>query len=196
MRDDSPENDPRTIWQNQPTEPSVMTLEKIRHKVRELHAKTRRQLLGNLAVLLIVVAFCGFGIKQFPAVQPLCAFAIAWSLAGLYFLNRGMWSAAMPGDAALSTGLEFYRREIERRRYLFRRALLWSFGPVLLAIGTFILAIAKIGARGWGIFPNAMPFMAVVVIWIAAYFVLRMREQRELQREINALNDIEMENRR
>ena len=196
MRDDSPENDPRTIWQNQPTEPSVMTLEKIRRKVRELHTKTRRQLLGNLALLLVVVAFYGFGIKLLPALQPLFAFAIAWSLAGLYFLNRGMWSAAMPGDAALSTGLEYYRREIERRRYLFRRVLLWSFGPVLLAIGTFILAIGMIGGRDRGIFPNAMPFMALVVLWIAGFFVIRMREQRELQREIDELNDIERENRR
>ena len=102
----------------------------------------------------------------------------------------------MPGDAALSTGLEFYRREIERRRYLLRRVLLWSFGPVLLAIGTFILALAKIGVRDRGIFPNAMPFMALVVIWIAAYFVIRMREQRELQREIGESDDIERENRR
>ncbi len=37
---------------------------------------------------------------------------------------------------------------------------------------------------------------ALVVIWIAAYFVIRMREQRELQREIDELNDIERENRR
>jgi hypothetical protein len=189
-------NDPRTIWQNQPTEPSTMTLEKIRHKVRELHAKTRRQLLGNLAVPIIVVAFYGFAIKQFhdPMLGSLFVFPFAWSLAGLYFLNRGMWSAAMPGDAALSTGLEFYRREIERRRYLFRRLLLWSFGPVLLTIGAFILVLViQAGDR---IFPNAIPFMALVVIWIGAYFVIRMREQRELQREIAELNDIEKANRR
>jgi hypothetical protein len=196
MRDDLPENDPRTIWQDQLTEPSVMTLEKIRQKVRELHAKTRRQLVGNLAVLLFVLAFYGFGIKQFPALQALFLFAIAWSLAGLYFLNRGMWSATMPGDAALNTGLEFYRQEIERRRYLFRRVLLWSFGPVILAIGTFILILAKIEVKGRGIFPNAVPFVALVVVWIVAYFVIRMREQRELQREIDQINEIERENRR
>src|SRR5579872_6192837 len=188
-------NDPKTIWQNQPTEPSIMTLEKIRQKVRELHAKTRRQLLGSLVVPFVVVGFYGFGMKEFPALQPLFAFAVAWSLVGLYFLNRGMWSAAMPGDAALSTGLEFYRREIERRRHLFRSVLLWSFAPVLLTIGTFILTLAKIGVRDRGIFPNAMPFMVLVVIWIAAYFVIRMREQRELQREIDELNDIERANR-
>ena len=196
MRDDSPENDPRTVWQNQPTEPSTMSLEKNRQKVRELHAKTRKQLLGNFALPLIVATFCGVGMKLFPALQPLFGLAIAWSLAGLYFLNRGMWSAAMPGDAALSSGLEFYRREIERRRRLFRRMLQWGFGPVLLAIGTFILAIVKMGVRDRRVFPNAMPFMTLVVIWIGAYFVMRMREQRELQREIDQLNDIERENRR
>lgn len=195
MRDDSSENDPRTVWQNQPTERSVMTLEKIRQKVLDVRAKTNRQLLGNLAVPLALVAFCGFGIRQFSAMRPLFAFAIAWSLAGLYFLNRGMWSAEMPEDAGLSTGLEFYRREIERRRYFFRRVLLWSFGPILLSIATFILAIATIGVRGEPTFPNGMPFMALVVIWIVAYFVIRMREQRELQREIDELNSIEKENR-
>jgi hypothetical protein len=103
-----------------------------------------------------------------------------------------MWSEATPADAALSTGLQFYRREITRRRDFFRRVLLWSFGPVLLAIGTFILALVKVSDRG--IFPNAMPFMALVVIWIAAYFIIRMREQRELQRALDELNDIEREN--
>jgi hypothetical protein len=192
MQDESPKNDPRTIWQNQPTEASVMTSENIRQKVRQLHSKTRRQLLGNVAVLLVVVVFYGLGTKQFPALQPLFAFPIAWSLAGVYFLNRGMWSEATPADAALSTGLQFYRREITRRRDFFRRVLLWSFGPVLLAIGTFILALVKVSDRG--IFPNAMPFMALVVIWIAAYFIIRMREQRELQRALDELNDIEREN--
>jgi len=175
-----------------------MTLEKIRRKVRELHAKTRRELLGNIAAPLAVVVFSGLGAAIFddPPQRTAFALALAWALAGQYFLHRGMWSATLPGDAALTTGLEFYRREIERRRHLFRRLLQWGFGPVLLAIGTFILAIVKMGVRDRRVFPNSMPFMTLVVIWIAAYFVIRMREQRELQREIDQLNDIERENRR
>ncbi|MGI8744197.1 MAG: hypothetical protein ACR2NN_16810 [Bryobacteraceae bacterium] len=196
MRDDFHGDDLRTIWQNQPTEASTMTLEKIRQKARELHAKTRRELLGTLTVPLVVALFYAFGIKQFPplqqVLQPLFAFALAWSLAGLYFLNRGKWSGAMPGDSGFSAGLELCRREIERRRDYFRHVLLWSFGPVLLVIGTFILALAIVAGRG--IFPNAMPFIMLVVVWIAAYFVIRVRKQRELQREIDELNDIEREN--
>jgi len=170
-----------------------MTVEKIRRKVRELHAKTRRELLGNIAAPLAVVVFSGLGAAIFddPPQRTAFALALAWALAGQYFLHRGMWSATLPGDAALTTGLEFYRREIERRRYLIRRALLWSFGPVLLTIGTFIVALAKIGGRDLPIFPNALPFLTLVLIWIAAYFVIRMREQRKLQREIDALDEID-----
>jgi hypothetical protein len=198
MQDDSPENELRKIWQSQPTEPSLMTLEKIRQKVRELHAKTRRQLMGTLAGPLAAGFFFAFGMKEFPSLQhvlqPLFAFALAWSLVGLYFLNRGMWSGAVPADMGFSTGVESCRREIERRRYLLGRVLLWSFGPVLLSICTFILALAMIGTGVRGIFPNAIPFLTVVVIWIVGYFIARLREQRELQRELDELKNIEREN--
>jgi hypothetical protein len=200
MADDLPSGDPKQIWQSQRTEAQRMTLKLIHWKARELHAKTRRQVLGTLAGPLAAALSYAFGMRAFPqlerVLQPLFALALAWSLAGLFFLNRGMWSAAMPGDAGLSTGLEFCRREIERRRDLLGRVLLWSFGPVLLAIGTFVLALAMIGGGDRGILPNGIPFLALVVVWIIAYFVMRLREQRELQREIDELNDIERENSR
>jgi hypothetical protein len=193
MQNDSSANYPRRLWQNQPTEPSPMTLKLIRRRVEDLHSKTRRQLLGSIVTPLMVLAFYGFDIKEFrgafPALQVVFAVAFAWSLAGLYFLNRGLWSRAMPGDAALSTGIEFYRREIERRRTYFGRVLLWSFGPIVLALANFIL-FGAIVARG-KIFPNGLPFLILVAFWFVGIFIMRMREQRDLQREINELKDIE-----
>ena len=174
-----------------------MTLETIREKMRELRAKTRRDLLGTLTGPLVVAFFYAFCMKQFPAqqrLQPLFVLALVWSLAGLYFLSRGKWSGEMLGEAGLSAGLEFCRREIERRRDYFRRVLLWGAGPVLLAIATFVLALA-LGA-GRGILPKAMPFMTLVVVWIAAYVVIRARQLRELQRELEELNAIDRENSR
>jgi hypothetical protein len=203
MRNDSPENDPRTIWQNQPTERSIMTLEKIRHKTQELHAKTRRQMIGNSIMPLAVFAFYGYGIAKFsnPALRTIFACAIAWSLAGQYFLNRGMWSAMLPGDAALSTGLESYRREVERRRFFFSRIMLWQFGPVVFAIAILIVLIASLGTGNRGMplkdaLLKMIPFLTLIVMWIAAVFVIRMRQQRELQREIDELNEIERANGR
>ena len=201
MRNDSSGNDPRTIWQNQPTEPSAMTLEKIRQKTQELHAKTRQELIKSVAGPLVVVAICGFAIRfPDPLLRAILAFAIAWSLTGQYFLNRGMWSARLPGDAALSTGIESYRREVERRRFLFGRFMLWQFGPMVFAIAILVTLITNLGIRNRGLLLkgallNMSPFLALLVIWVAAVFVIRMRQQRELQREIDELNDMERANR-
>jgi hypothetical protein len=179
-----------------------MTLEKIRQKTQELHAKTRRKLLGGIAVSLLVAGISGDGIASSdgPVVRAVFAFAIAWSMAGLYFVNRGMWSATLPEDAGLSTGFESYRREVERRRYFSGRELLWSFGPAVLAIAMLIVLIASFGIRNEGIplertLRNMTPFLTLVVLWLVGVFVIRMREQRELQREIDELNDIERENK-
>jgi hypothetical protein len=176
----------------------AMTL--IRSKARDLHAKTRRQLLGTVAAPLAAAFLYVFAIREFTALEhvlhPLFAFTLLWSLVGLYLLNREMWSTVMPGDAGLSTGLEFCRDEIERRRYLLRRVLLWSLGPVLLALGTFILALAMIGTKDRELFPNGLPFLALVVVWILGYFVARAREQRELKRELDELDELEEANSR
>ena len=77
---------------------------------------------------------------------------------------------------------------------LFRRDLLWSLGPLLLAIGTFTWTLVKVGIREGRIFPDGMPFITVVVIWLVAYIVIRIRQQRDLESEITELNRIEEEN--
>jgi hypothetical protein len=43
---------------------------------------------------------------------------------------------------------------------------------------------------------NGLPFFALVVVWIAGYFIVRLRRQRELDRELDELNAIENENTR
>ncbi|MGH2510395.1 MAG: hypothetical protein ACRDHZ_23715, partial [Ktedonobacteraceae bacterium] len=146
MRND-PSGDPiKAVWQHQPTETSKMSLILIRQEVRELRAKRRRQLLGTIVVPIVVVFFYVFSVEQLLHLQAilhaLFAVALAWSIAGVYFLNRGTWSGEMPGDAGFSTGLEFCRRELERRRDYFRRVLLWSLGPLLSGIAIFLVATA------------------------------------------------------
>jgi hypothetical protein len=186
-------SDPRKIWQNQPKEISTVTLKMIRMKVQDLRTKTRQQLWGSWAGPLVAGFFAAYGIKLvhgvFPVLEAAFLFAIAWSLAGVYFLNRGMRSEAMPGDAALSTGLEYYRQEIERQRALYGRALLWSLGPIVLALAAFILfSVIVVGVKK---FPNGMPFLILVAVWFGAIFVMRLQARRELQREIDDLKDIE-----
>ena len=199
MQNDSPENGVRTIWLNQPTEKPTMISKLIEKRSRELRANTRRKLIGTVAGPLVAGILYVYSMKEFPAqrqmLQPSFAFAVVWGLAGLYFLNRGMWSAVMPGEVGLNTGLEVCRLEIERQRDLVRRLLVWSFGPAMLAIATFVLALVMVSTRGRGIIPNGLPFLILMVVWIVSWFAVRLNEKRGLQRAIDELKEIEMENR-
>ncbi|MFL6417057.1 MAG: hypothetical protein ACJ74Y_15450 [Bryobacteraceae bacterium] len=172
-----------------------MTLKLIGQRSRELHGRTRRKLLGTLAGPLVVGFLYLFSLKTFPTMRnvlhPLLASALAWSFAGLYLLNRGMWSGGMPQEVGISTGLEYCRREVERQLYLLQRFVIWSLGPILLAMGAPVLALATVGSKGRGILPNGLPFLILATAWIAAYFVVRFREQRCLRREIDELKEME-----
>ena len=196
MRNDSSGNDPKTIWQSQPREISTVMLERmIRRRAQELHAKTLRERLGSLAGPVCSIAFSAWGIAEgYNPVQIMVfAIAISWSLAGVYVLNRGMRQATLAGDAALATGLEFCRREIEWRIHIHRRILQWCIAPIMLAIGAFFVPVMRSAVREN---VKAIPFFALLVLWIVCFFVIRVRQWRTLQQEIEELNDIEMENRR
>jgi Flp pilus assembly protein TadB len=195
MPNDSSTNDAKTIWQSQPTEPSKMTLVMIRHKTQQLQDKTRRDLLAEIAVTIFLVALCGFGIwwVHGAALRALFALAIAWTLAGQYFVDRKSLSESAQLDVSLNTSLESYRREVERRHYLSSRFLSWIFGPAILAVGalsTHLLVLAS----DHGALRNTVPFFTLLGLWFAGVFVVRMRQQRELQREIDQLNEVERSN--
>jgi predicted lysophospholipase L1 biosynthesis ABC-type transport system permease subunit len=180
-------NSPQEIWQNQSAERNTMTLKLIEWKARELRAKTRKKLLGTLVCPLAIGLLYGFAAHR-GMLAPFFICALIWSFAGLYFLNRGMRAATMPADAGLAGGLQFCLGELQRQRRLVQQSLLWSFGPLALAIGAFIYGLALTGR---GFFPKALPFVALVVIWICLYFVIRWHEQRGLQNEIDELRQFE-----
>ena len=198
MPDDFPNDELKKVWQSQPTELSTMTLEKIRHKACELRAKTRRELFGSITGLLISIAISGPGMLRTDELGLRLAFALAivWALAGQYFFHRSMWSATLPGDAALSTGFEFYRREVRRRRSLLGRVLQWAYGPVVLSISGLILVLTGVAEnRGLSV-RVVFPFCTAFAIWIVAVLFRRSQGQRELQREIDELANIEKESSR
>jgi hypothetical protein len=63
----------------------------------------------------------------------------------------------------------------------------------MLAIGAFFVPVMRSAVREN---VKAIPFFALLVLWIVCFFVIRVRQWRTLQQEIEELNDIEMENRR
>jgi hypothetical protein len=180
----------------------MLTLEIIRQKTQDLNLKTRRTLLGGMTTALLVAGLSGFGIawSDTPLLKVAFASVILWTMAGQYFLNRGVRSASPPEGHPSTPGLESYRHEVQRRRYLSGHFLLWSFGPIALAVAGIVALIIRLATRNQGMLVNGavrkmMPFLTLVVVWTICVFIIRLRDQRQLQREIEELENIERGNK-
>lgn len=198
MGSNPPTDDPRSIWQNQPTETSGVTLVLIRQKARALHTKTRRELVRTALGHLFIVALCGIGIALSRGTGQRAPFAIplVWGLVRAWISQQGMWVPPMPGDAGFATGIEFYRQELQRRRLLFGRWIVCSFGPVILALGAWIAPPVRtmlLQNPRW--LPNAIQFLSLLAIWFVAVWVIRRWGKHDIQREIEELRELERESR-
>jgi hypothetical protein len=172
-----------------------MTLKLIQRTARDLRIRIRVKLLAALGGPFVIGLVSAYSMREFAPLRhvlyPYFALALAWSIAGLYFLNRGMWDPALPPDAGFRTGLEFCRQEITRQQNLIRRQLVWFFPPVVLTIGVFVSALVMVSTPERGLFPAGLPFLIALAVWIGGYVILRIRERRQLQGEIDELNEVE-----
>jgi len=192
MPADLPNDNPKTIWQKQPTDSSHMTLDSIRKRSRELRRKTRREMFGSIFVALFGVApLSGFGIVHTHSIglRLLFGCALLWAFAGQFALHRKLWSASAPGDAGLHSGLEFYRQELQRRQHFFRRVMPWSVGPLLLSVAGFVLQLLDLAEAFNRPRNSVIPFCVLFVVWLIAILVIRSRSRRDLERELAELAD-------
>jgi hypothetical protein len=196
MPNDSLHNDPKTIWQNQLTEPFKMTPRVIHRKTQRLHTKTRRELLNSIGVSLSVVGLSIFGIIRIhgAAMCALFVLTIGWTLVAQYFVYRGSVPNSEPADVSLNTSLQSYRQEVERQLSLSSRFLLWSLGPIMLAFGLIgALLFAIVGPHGF--LRNTIPYLTSLVVSLFGVVFIRMHQQHDLQREIDELKEIERSNK-
>jgi hypothetical protein len=82
------------------------------------------------------------------------------------------------------TGLEYYRRELERRRDHLKKAWLWH-APLFLACLVFV--VSKVYPN-FERLKNALPFIILLAIWIVIGIGLRRREDKALRTEIAELD--------
>jgi uncharacterized membrane protein YfcA len=191
MPDEFPHEDPKQIWQNQPTEAMQMSLEEIRRKAHQFHNKAR---LKALTAIVIGIALCGVfagtsAKAQYMLLRIGWGVLSLWGIYGAYQAYKWIWPSGLAEDATLGTSLDFYRRELERRRdygrHIWRRSGLW-----LCFVGlAFVVLPALIAAlKAPGLLLNAIPFFVLLAGWFVVFFTIRKRERTNLQREIDALN--------
>jgi muconolactone delta-isomerase len=192
MPDEFP--DPKKIWQEQPTEAIEMSLEEIRRKAHQFQAKGRWK---ALIAIVIGIALCGVFAVTSAKAQYL-VLRIGWGVLSLYGLfsayqaYKWIWPSSLAADATVGTSLEFYRRELERRRdyvrHIWRRSGVWW---CFVGLALIILPAMMASLKNPKLLLNAVPFFVLLSVWFVAFFSIRKRQRQKLQREIDELNALQ-----
>jgi len=82
--------------------------------------------------------------------------------------------------------------ELMQQHDLVKRGLVWSFVPMLLSVGAFVLALSM--AAGARVVRDGLPFLVLVAVWIGGSLAMRLREERTLRSEVEELDAIAKEN--
>ena len=186
MRSD-PANDPGAVWRNQPGEKTSVNLQNLIHRrTREFRTATRSEILISVAAALFFIGVVAmrFPLAQEPRLQIGFGAVIAWALITVYRFRSRMAQSA--GDFA-ATGVEHYRRELERRRDHLRNAWLWQ-GPIVLATVIVILNFAGKALPDPARLQSALPLVVLLALWVALGFRSRRRRAKEIQREIEEID--------
>jgi len=194
MPDEFPPNDPKQIWQNQPTEAMQMSLEELRRKAHSFHAKGRLKALTAIVIgIALSGAFAATSAEtQYMVVRIGWGVLSFWGLYGAYQAYRWIWPSSLAAGATLGTSLDFYRKELENRRdyirHIWRRSGLWlCFVGLALVLLPALIAALKTPL----LLLNAVPFFVLLTAWFIVFFSIRKRDRRNLQRDIDELNALQ-----
>jgi hypothetical protein len=174
-----------------------MSLDEIRRKSQALQNKGRLTSLAGTVIGLGLSIFFAVGVARAHGLMPRIGLGVLtlWGLYGAYQAYR-MWPRSLAPDATLSASLEFYRRELERRRHQVRDAWRMPYLWLLFAGIAFLVAPALIGTRSNPrLLVNAIPFFVLLFAWLIAFINIRRRDLRNLGREIDELKALQQERR-
>jgi RNA polymerase sigma-70 factor (ECF subfamily) len=197
MENNPPQNDPKKIWQHQPTEPFKMSVNDIRRRAQRLKTRARFSALFMIAIGLLFSIWFASAFARYHSVFWSIGWGVLslWGLYGAYQAYRWVWPVQLPPEVSMVTSLQSYRSELERQRDYNRHVWRKSGLPVLFIGLAMALVPPLIRAGLPGSLLKAMPFLILLAIWCAAFPIVRKRRQQKLQQEIDELNEIEKENR-
>lgn len=191
---EAPPNDIRKLWHDQGEEPVKMSLDDIRKKAQKVERTIRRRNGIEYVAAAFVVAIFGYYIWHFHEwfMRIGSGLVIAGAAYMVFQLHRRGSAASAPADLGLTTGLDFYRKELERQRALLSSVWRWYPGPFVpgLAVITLGAAIANPAHSPYAwIFAGSYAGVVALAFWLVAR--LNQRAADRLQRQIDELNAAE-----
>ncbi|HXS93357.1 MAG TPA: hypothetical protein VN736_02065 [Candidatus Limnocylindrales bacterium] len=171
------------IWRGQPEEGTNVELsDTFRRRAAALHASTRGEVLASIAAAVLLAGVTAWRFGEMPDKKMWIALGAvaAWVAISLARFRR--WSGASETDIA-APGVEYYRRELERRRDHLRNAWIWH-GPLILACAIFATVVWGSGNSG---VERAAPLLVLLAAWVGFGVWRRLRLAGEIQRELGEL---------
>lgn len=198
MPSEFPMNDPRNLWQNQPTEKFKMSADEMRRRARKLQTKARMSVLVQIVIGLFLCVGFAWSFAKTTELIPRLGWGVlsVWAIYCSYQAYKWIWPREVPMNAPAGTSLEFYRNELERQRdyvqNLWRRSgLSFCFLGLALVLGPPLIK----AMRTPRVLVNALPFFVLLVLWFTMFFPLQKRRKQKLNWEIEELRSFEGERR-
>jgi hypothetical protein len=197
MPSEFPMNDPQNIWKNQPTEAFKMSADQLRYKAQQSQTKARLAALLQIAIGIVLSVFFAWICARATNGLPRMGVGVLslWGLYAAWQAYRCIWPGRLDPDATVSTSLEFYRSELEKRRdyvlHVWRRAgLTFCF----LGLALIVVPVLIKSFTAPRLLLNVAPVLVLAALWVAIFIPMRKRNQRKLQLEIDGLTLFEKEN--
>ena len=197
MRNESPPNNGlKNVWQSQRLEGTCMSADQIRQRAGKFEKKIYWRNAREYAAAFVVVGFCAFQLWRSPDVLAGVGFVLV--IAGMSYLvwqlHRQGSSRTPPAEMGLTSGADFFRRELERQRDLLQHVWQWYLGPLVPGLVVVMVAVARTNPRhlrhfGWIVAGyDLLVVLAFIFVWR-----LNVRAAHRLQRRIEELDALKGE---
>ena len=141
---DPASHDVKTIWQNQQTQGTTVTLEDIRNRAAKFQKRIRNRNLREYIASVVVIAAFGFVAWHMQGwlIRLGGVTIIAATLFVMWQIHRRGRADAVPDDATAGALLAFHRAQLVRQRDAVRSVWLWYLlpfvpGMTLLSLGRY-----------------------------------------------------------
>ncbi len=207
MPSEFPINDPRNIWQEQPTEAFKMSADQLRLKAQKRQKGVRAQVLRDTIIGLVLSVFFAWNLIKLHQVwwglgHPVSLWSTRmglgllslWGLALPFLLYKWVWPARLVPDAPLNTTLQWYRGQLEKGRDFDRRVWLILI-PAFVGIALVWVPalISSLGKRR-ELLQNSLHLFVLLAIWLPTFLYLRKGRRGRREKEIDQLRAFEREN--
>lgn len=176
--------DPKALWQQQPSERNEMDIESLRAGVRAQLARVRRA-----RALLVLVTLVGASVAVYQAASaPTTLLRLGEGLlAGgfLFFLPLGWRRLAVASPDTAEACVAFLRNCLVRRRKAVRGGWIVAAAPLLPGLGVSLIALAVASGQEW---LQLAPIAALLFLWLAIMVVMQIKEAAKVNIEIAQLD--------